>query len=83
MNFKPVNKLPNMEDISSEIIQNRNRILYELGSFINLYGYDQVETPIIEETELFIRKSGGELSNKLYSFVEPGGNNVGNPDNFA
>lgn len=76
MNFKPVNKLPNMEDISSEIIQNRNRILYELGSFINLYGYDQVETPIIEETELFIRKSGGELSNKLYSFVEPGGNNV-------
>ena len=50
MNFKPVNKLPNMEDISSEIIQNRNRILYELGSFINLYGYDQVETPIIVET---------------------------------
>tara|TARA_B100000427_G_C15510740_1_gene596066 strand:- start:1211 stop:2485 length:1275 start_codon:yes stop_codon:yes gene_type:complete len=76
MNFKPVNKLPNMEDIPSEIIQKRNNLLYELGSFLNLHGYNQVETPIIEETELFIRKSGGELSNKLYSFVEPGGINV-------
>tara|TARA_Y100001936_G_scaffold252258_1_gene311199 strand:+ start:2940 stop:4211 length:1272 start_codon:yes stop_codon:yes gene_type:complete len=76
MNFKPVNKIPNMEDISSEIIQKRDKIIYKLGSFLNLYGYDQVETPIIEETELFVRKSGGELSNKLYSFVEPGGNKV-------
>ena len=65
MKFKPVNKIPNMEDISSEIIQKRDNIIYKLGSFLNLYGYDQVETPIIEETELFIRKSGGELSNKL------------------
>ena len=76
MKFKPVSKLPNMEDISSEIIKKRNNILHDLESLANLYGYDQIETPIIEETELFIRKSGGELSNKLYSFMEPGGINV-------
>ena len=76
MKFKPVNKIANMEDISSEIIMRRNSILYDLESLFNLYGYDQIETPIIEETELFIRKSGGELSNKLYSFIEPGGVNV-------
>jgi histidyl-tRNA synthetase len=36
-------------------------------------GYVRLETPLMEETELFLRKSGGELSSRLYSFVEPGG----------
>lgn len=38
-----------------------------------LRGYARVETPIIEETELFLRKSGGELASQLYSFTDPGG----------
>jgi histidyl-tRNA synthetase len=36
-------------------------------------GYVPIDTPIMEETELFQRKSGGELASRLYSFVEPGG----------
>ena len=38
-----------------------------------LRGYARIDTPLIEETELFLRKSGGELSSRLYDFVEPGG----------
>ena len=39
-------------------------------------GYSTIETPVLEPTELFVRKGGGELANKLYSFVDPGGNEV-------
>lgn len=38
-----------------------------------LRGYARVDTPILEQTELFLRKSGGELSSRLFSFSEPGG----------
>ncbi len=36
-------------------------------------GYSRVDTPLLEETELFLRKSGGELASRLFSFTEPGG----------
>jgi histidyl-tRNA synthetase len=39
-------------------------------------GYDMLDTPLLEQTELFVRKSGGELTTQLYSFVDPGGNRV-------
>ena len=38
-----------------------------------LRGYTRISTPLLEETELFLRKSGGELSSRLYDFDEPGG----------
>ena len=40
---------------------------------LSLRGYARLETPSIEESELFLRKSGGELSSRLYEFDEPGG----------
>ena len=39
-------------------------------------GYGMLDTPLLEQTELFVRKSGGELTTQLYSFVDPGGNRV-------
>ena len=39
-------------------------------------GYEMIDTPLLEETELFVRKSGGELTSRLYSFTDPGGNRV-------
>lgn len=45
------------------------------GTFAS-YGYRPIETPILEPTELFLRKSGGELASRMYSFTDPGGNRV-------
>ena len=39
-------------------------------------GYSSIDTPMLEETELFVRKSGGELTSRLYSFTDPGGHKV-------
>lgn len=43
------------------------------------YGYDFIETPILEETALFARAVGGEtdiVSKEMFSFVDRGGENV-------
>ena len=40
------------------------------------YGYLCLETPILEPTELFLRKSGGELASRLYSFTDVASNSV-------
>ncbi|MCO5177782.1 MAG: ATP phosphoribosyltransferase regulatory subunit [Thermomicrobiales bacterium] len=36
------------------------------------YGYREVETPVVEATELFLRKSGGERVAQLYAFNHRG-----------
>lgn len=43
---------------------------------IGSYGYRYLETPILESTELFLRKSGGELASRMYSFTDAGSNSV-------
>ena len=39
-------------------------------------GFQRLDTPVIEPTDLFVRKSGGEVSSSLYSFQDPGGMSV-------
>ena len=72
----PVNRLQGMADLSQEAWINKqdlqNRLL-ELGAS---HGYRCLETPILEPTELFLRKSGGQLASQLYSFTDPGSNPV-------
>lgn len=44
-----------------------------LQAFLASYGYVGIDTPLLEETRLFLRKSGGELASKMYTFTDPGG----------
>ena len=41
-----------------------------------LRGYIPIETPILEQSELFLRKSGGVLSSQMYAFSSPDGASV-------
>ena len=76
MDFDLIKKLPLLKD-------------YDAGEWIQFHqaseicraalserGYRRIDTPIIERTELFLRKSGGELASQLYSFTDPGGYEV-------
>ena len=47
-----------------------------LRSLFASYGYRVLETPVLEPTELFLRKSGGELAARMYAFTDPGGDQV-------
>ena len=65
-----------MSDISHESWQRLRASQDYLREFFSLYGYRMIETPVLEPTELFLRKSGGELATRMYTFTDPGGNQV-------
>ena len=75
MDVKPLGRI-NMVDIEAAELVRRDRLVRGLSELFARRGYEPVDTPLLEETELFIRKSGGDLSSRLYSFREPGGYDV-------
>lgn len=68
--------LPGMADVTGGSFEQSAHIADALSAHFAGRGYDPIDTPIVEDTELFVRKSGGELSGMLYSFDDPGGNRV-------
>ena len=62
-----------MKDATASEIERVTEAADKCMAVLSLRGYARIETPIVEETELFLRKSGGELSSRLYDFEEPGG----------
>ena len=69
-------RLPGMDDVYGKGWERKNRLQERLIKLLASYGYRSVETPVLEPTELFMRKSGGELASQLYSFIDPGSNAV-------
>ena len=65
-----------MRDLFEEENRQKLRVQDRLQSVLALCGYRTVDTPVLEPTDIFLRKSGGELASQMYSFVEPGGHQV-------
>ena len=42
-------------------------------SFLSEAGFQRVDTPILEDSDLFARKGGGGMTGLLYTFSEPDG----------
>ena len=68
--------LPGMRDSDSTSYRRISNAADAVGACFGKRGYELIDTPLLEETELFVRKSGGELTSRLYSFTDPGGNKV-------
>ena len=68
--------LPGMADVTGGSFERSAKIVDTLGAYCASRGYAPIDTPIVEDAELFVRKSGGELSGMLYAFDDPGGNRV-------
>ena len=69
-------RLNNMRDLGpseADAIFNASRRMMEV---LTQDGFQRLDTPVIEPTDLFVRKSGGEVSSSLYSFQDPGGMSV-------
>ncbi|MEK7815102.1 MAG: ATP phosphoribosyltransferase regulatory subunit [Chloroflexota bacterium] len=65
-----------MQDLSQDGWLGRRRLQDRLVELMGSYGYRFLETLILESTELFLRKSGGELASRIYSFSDVGSNSV-------
>ena len=76
MSGNTVQRLPGMRDMAGDEYGAIQAASAAFETFASCHGYDMLDTPLLEQTELFVRKSGGELTTQLYSFVDPGGNRV-------
>ena len=73
---KIVSRLQGMNDLSEESWRSKLELQDRLGQLLSGFGYSLLETPVLESTELFLRKSGGEMASQLYSFIDSGSNAV-------
>ena len=71
-----IDTLPGMRDLTDESVRRVDLAASKLRNFLEANGYVQVETPIIEDANLFVRKSGGEMASQLYTFTDPAGRTV-------
>ena len=74
--MKQVTRLGGMYDVPQDLWLRKRYLQEHLLQLIGSYGYYYVETPILEPTELFLRKAGGELASRMYSFTDTGNNSV-------
>lgn len=65
-----------MRDQSEAESRSLRRAQDALQGVLTLHNYRLLDTPALEPTELFLRKSGGELASWMYTFTEPGGHRV-------
>ncbi|CAI8018439.1 Histidine--tRNA ligase [Geodia barretti] len=72
----PVRRLPGMRDFDAGACRRKHEVERQLAEFIGRFGYSMLEVPVLETTELFLRKSGGDLASQMYSFIDPGSNAV-------
>ena len=49
-----------------------HRLIISLGELMAQYGYEVVETPIIEAADLFLTKAGDQIVKKLFTFERHG-----------
>ena len=68
----PVARLRGMPDFTGDTLLRREQLQRRLTALLSSYGYHGLDTPLLEPTELFLRKSGGELASQLFSFTDPG-----------
>lgn len=65
-----------LRDQSPSTLRKLTAIRDRLELFLDRRGYDAVSIPIMDSTDLFLRKSGGELASRMYSFTDPAGRAV-------
>ena len=74
--MEKLQNLHGMHDLPQEAWSPLDEARGHLREVFAVHGYRLLETPILEPTELFLRKSGGELAARMYTFTDPGGNQV-------
>ncbi|MBK1833570.1 histidine--tRNA ligase [Roseibacillus ishigakijimensis] len=68
--------LTGFRDFDPNDCQLRNYLFDRWRQVATRYGFVEYETPLLEPTELYLKKSGGELSSQLFRFEDQGGRDV-------
>ena len=73
---RQISIVPGMRDVGVADFAASKMVYSALQSNLSGGEYQLVDTPLLEETELFVRKAGGEITGRLYTFTDPGGHSV-------
>ena len=68
--------LSRMRDLAPDDVVDRNRVERGVGRVLAARGFERLDPPALERSDLFVRKSGGEIAGSLYAFTDPGGVSV-------
>ena len=60
-NDRQINRFNQMNDLLPNQLNENTELISTALQYLSKSGYQQVETPIIEDSDLFARKGGGEL----------------------
>jgi histidyl-tRNA synthetase len=72
----PFQALPGFRDFIPRECAVRNYLFETWLEIARRCGYVEYESPILEDTGLYLKKSGGELSSQLFRFEDQGGRDV-------
>lgn len=72
----PLQALPGFRDFIPRECAVRNYLFETWRGVARRFGFVEYESPILEDTELYLKKSGGELSSQLFRFEDQGGRDV-------
>lgn len=68
--------LPGFRDFVPRECAVRNYVFETWRAVARRSGFVEYETPLLEDTGLYLKKSGGELSSQLFRFTDQGGRDV-------
>ncbi|MGK7919541.1 MAG: ATP phosphoribosyltransferase regulatory subunit [Trichodesmium sp.] len=69
MQTTKVERVRGVNDILPNIYQINEKIKSKLSDNFESYGYRPIDVPLIEYTELYLKKSGEDIISRLYDFV--------------
>ena len=73
---KGFQSLPGFRDFRPEDCAVRNYLFGIFREIARRYGFVEYETPLLEPTELYQKKAGGELNSQLFRFEDQGGRDI-------
>ena len=71
-----IRRAPGFDDRAGKDFERIDASVRAAREVLYARGYEPIETPLIEQTELFLRRSGGLLSSQLFDFLAPDGSNI-------
>ncbi len=73
---RKIRRAPGFADWSGREFERLDTAIRTVREVLCSHGYQTIETPLIEQTELFLRRSGGVLSSQMFDFAAPDGSAI-------
>lgn len=80
---RPVDRVRGVYDRLANEQRAIERLKYVLSEVVQAHDYNFIETPVVEHTELFMRKSGGDRLAQIYAFNHRGRDLALRPEHTA